>query len=108
MKIKINTNCRNGEHVFIPANIFVDGHDRIVTSFVCQHCLEGVSQSEWLMHVNQIQSHREEQEAIRAGLYQAAMMAQSQTGAEILPTETESNPTKKRGPKPKQKEIEGL
>lgn len=115
MKIKINTNCKNGEHTFIPANTYVDGRDHRVTSFVCQHCLQGVSDEEWSAHLNTITLENnvslslppviplsQEEQNILLGIRKSV-------AGDIYNTKTQQFETpKKRGPKPKQKEIEGL
>ena len=51
MKIKINPNCENGEHVFIPANTCVQGRETFHTAWTCQHCLYHVSASDWDAHI---------------------------------------------------------
>jgi len=53
MKIKITRNCASGEHTFIPALTRTDGHEHIVTSFVCQHCLFYVFEEVWYEHIKE-------------------------------------------------------
>lgn len=103
MKIKINTNCRNGEHVFIPANTYVDGRENIVIKWVCQHCLFTVgAKSQWeepdLEELAVTQNQVEEFEMDKF------------KGAQEEPVtlkNIELETPKKRGPKPKG-EIKGL
>lgn len=113
MKIKINPNCKNGEHVFIPSSNLTEGRENFVTSFVCQHCLWGVSNNDWIEHLNKI---REEESELREKM--EAIKRQEDENREIEKLtieaferdalqEAKNETTKKRGPKPKGK-IEGL
>lgn len=102
MKIEISTNCKNGEHVFIPASTLTEGRENIVTSFVCRHCLQGVSNNDWNLHLQKI-----ENQALAKARLEMEKMCESKSIAALNVTQIDE-PIKKRGPKPKQKEIEGL
>lgn len=102
MKIEISTNCKNGEHVFMPASTLTEGRENLVTSFVCRHCLQGVSNNDWNAHLKML----EDQEIAKAH-FEMERMIESQKIAALNVTQIDE-PIKKRGPKAKAKVEELL
>jgi hypothetical protein len=105
--IKLNPNCRNGEHLFIPAVTHIDGRDHVVSALLCQHCLYYVSDKAWYEH---LQEHfkSEQKETISTEPRNIKPMLASARSSVVTNIERPAN-RKKRGPKPKAKgKIQGL
>lgn len=105
-KITISRNCANGEHVFIPANTYIDGREHIVINWVCQNCLMLVNDKEWFAHLAKHYPSVEEapkEEPEKEWTAQVVLTKKEESKPEPkLPY-----PGRKRGPKPKQMDIPG-
>ena len=105
--IKINPNCRNGEHSFIPAVTHVDGRDNIVTSLVCQHCLYYVNEDTWFNHLQEHYKIEPKEALPTAGTDVKPVLEPVTSSVNKKPTQSYAG--KRRGPKPKaQGKIQGL
>lgn len=114
-KITISRNCLNGEHVFIPANTYIDGREHMVINWVCQHCLYIINEKEWSAHVEKHFMPKEplvgeEQKEMNLNLGNGKLVEIKPGPGITLTPPVEPKlpyPGRKRGPKPKQMDIPG-
>jgi hypothetical protein len=105
--IKINPNCKNGEHTFIAAVTHIDGRDHVVSCLVCQHCLYYVNEETWFNHLKDNFSS-EPKQTVAAAATDIKPVPDVINGT-INKRPTQTYPGKKRGPKPKiQGKVQGL
>jgi hypothetical protein len=105
--IKINPNCKNGEHTFIAAVTHIDGRDHVVSCLVCQHCLYYVNEDSWFNHLKDNFSNEPKEASPTAGADAKPVLEPISRPSNKKPIQ--SYPGKRRGPKPKvQGKIQGL